>query len=244
MTDLPVSDDVDVPAAEDATTEVVSRRSRGRPRVPLDRIVTTALRVVNEEGADALSMRTLAQRLDTGTAVLYRAVANRAELIGHVVDFVFGEVEFDPDVFFGADWQQACLCAAQAMFDTLRRHRGIAPLLIEQVPTGPNTLALRERILAMLLENGFAPDAAARAYATTARYVVGFAAQLHGDDTVANLEATALSALFHELDPTDFPATIAVADYLPSMALEEQFRFGLQLLVAGLAALHDAAAKQ
>ena len=47
-----------------------ARRSPGRPPVPLERIVATALQIVDEEGADALSMRTLAQRLGSGTACL------------------------------------------------------------------------------------------------------------------------------------------------------------------------------
>ncbi|MFD6157407.1 TetR/AcrR family transcriptional regulator [Nocardia sp. NPDC060256] len=210
------------------------RRSPGRPRVPFDRIIETALRIVDEDGADALSMRTLAQRLDTGTATLYRAVANRAELIAHVVDHVFGKVEFDPQVFRGADWQQACLIGGQAAFDTLSRHRRVAPLLIEQVPTGPNAMAYRERFLAMLLNNDFAPAAAARAYATIARYVLGFAAQLHGHGTAADVDPTDLRSRYRGLDPTMFPATIAVAGSLPTMTLEDEFAFGLRLIVTGL----------
>ncbi|XUL90802.1 hypothetical protein ACQ86D_32705 [Streptomyces galilaeus] len=39
------------------------RRAAGRPPVPPDRIVAMALRIVDEEGADALSMRALAEHL-------------------------------------------------------------------------------------------------------------------------------------------------------------------------------------
>ncbi|MEV5838734.1 TetR/AcrR family transcriptional regulator C-terminal domain-containing protein [Nocardia sp. NPDC052112] len=218
-----------------------TRRSPGRPRVPFDRIVTTALRIVDEEGADALSMRTLAQRLDTGTAVLYRAVANRAELIGHVVDWVLGEIEIDDDAPDG-DWQRVCVAAGEAIFGTLRQHRGIAPLLIEQVPIGPNALLLRERVLAMLLAHGFPPESAALVYATLARYVVGFATQLAGHDTEANIDPAPIAALFRGLDPARFPATVAVADCLPMQTLESEFDFGLRLLVTGLVPLHEAAA--
>jgi len=226
-----------VSSAENLANESDSptRRSPGRPRVPFDRIIATALRIVDEEGADALSMRTLAQRLDSGTATLYRAVANRAELIAHVVDRVFGEVEFDPEVFRGGDWRQACLLAGQATFDALSRHRGAAPLLIERVPTGPNAMVQREQFLAMLLDNGFSHEAAARVYATIARYVLGFAVQLHGHGTAANPDAGGVSALYHQLDPALFPATRAVADSLPTSTLEEEFAFGLRLIVAGLA---------
>lgn len=235
MLEVSISDNVDVSPAERNAPE---RRRRGRPRVPLDRIVTTALRIVDEEGSDALTMRTLAHRLDTGTAVLYRAVANRAELLGHVVDWVFGEVEFDPDVLQDADWRQASQSAAQTIFDTLSRHSGIAPLLIQQVPTGPNALLVREKLLSVLLRNGFDPLDAARAYATLARYVIGFAAQFHGHNTAANIDASALTTFYQRLDAALFPATVAVADSLPSMTLEDEFRFGLQLLIAGLSALH------
>ncbi|MGK8486880.1 TetR/AcrR family transcriptional regulator [Nocardia asiatica] len=235
----PIGENATVPTADSDATETTGRRSPGRPRVPFDRIVTTALRLVDEEGADALSMRTLAQRLETGTAVIYRAVANRAELIGHVVDCVLGEVDIDDDATDG-DWQHACIAAAEAIFTALHRHRGVAPLLIEQVPTGPNALRLREQVLAMLLANGFPPQSAAMVYATVARYVVGFAAQLQGHDTEANIDPTALVALYRKLDPAQFPATIAVADCLPAQTLESEFHFGLRHLVAGLASLNTA----
>ncbi|MFI9412827.1 TetR/AcrR family transcriptional regulator C-terminal domain-containing protein [Nocardia gamkensis] len=218
-----------------------ARRSPGRPRVPFEKIVATAVQLVDEEGAAALSMRTLAQRLDTGTAVLYRAVTGRAELVGFVVDRVFGEVDLNVDATDG-DWQQASRTAAQAIFDTLSRHRGIAPLLIEQVPTGPHVLALRERFLTMLLDAGFAPEAAARTYAMLARYVLGFAAQLR-DPTAPDPEPARLTALFHQLDPADFPSTIAVADCLPAQRLEDEFRFGLDMIIDGLASHHDTAAE-
>ena len=199
-----------------------------------------ALRVVDEEGAEALSMRTLAQRLGTGTATLYRAVANRAELIAHVVDRVFGEIEVAPELFQGDDWQRACLTAAQAAFDTLRRHRRVAPLLIEQVPTGPNAMIFREQILALLLDNGFSREAAARAYATITHFVLGFAVQVQLHNAAADADSARIRALYHQLDPARFPATLRVADVLTQETLEEEFRFGLDLIVAGLAGMSDA----
>jgi TetR/AcrR family tetracycline transcriptional repressor len=190
----------------------------------------TALRIVDEEGADALSMRTLAQRLGSGTATLYRHFDNRREVIGHVVDRVFGEVEFSAEELAAMGWKRACASFAQAMFEVLRRHRNVAPLLIEQAPIGPNAMAQRERLLAVMLDNGFTAQRAARAYATVARYVLGFAIQL-GDHEFDNAE---LSRLIHKLDPETFPATHAVADHLP-VPLEEEFALGLELMIDGLA---------
>jgi AcrR family transcriptional regulator len=189
-----------------------------------------ALQIVDEEGADALSMRTLAQRLGSGTATLYRHFANRGEVIAHVVDRMFSKVEFSAGELARMGWQRACKSFAQAMFEVLRRHRNVAPLLVEQVPIGPNAMAHRELLLAVLLDNGFTPQLAARSYATVARYVLGFAIQLSGREP----DDANLSGLFHTLGPRVFPATRAVADYLP-VPLDEEFALGLELIVEGLA---------
>jgi TetR/AcrR family transcriptional regulator, tetracycline repressor protein len=210
----------------------IARRSRGRPPVPLDRIVDAALQIVDEEGADALSMRTLAQRLESGTATLYRHFANRSEVIAHVVDRVFSEVELSADELAVKGWQRACESFAQAVFAALRRHRNVAPLLIEQPPVGPNALAHRERLLAVMLDNGFSPQHAALSYATVARYVLGFAIQLSDHES----NHAELSRLFHRLDPQRFPATHSVADFLP-VPLDEEFALGLELIIDGLAKL-------
>ena len=210
-------------------------RPRGRPALPLDRILAAALELVDEQGADALSMRSLAQRLGSGTATLYRHFANRSELVAMMVDRMLGEVDFDADATATMPWQQACTSFAQQMFDVLGRHGNVASLLIGHVPMGPNALARREKILAILLANGFPPVVAAHAYATLSRYVLGFAIQLAG--SAAAEHDARLAAAFHELDPARYPATLAVADDLP-VPLEEEFAYGLRLIVAGLERSH------
>jgi AcrR family transcriptional regulator len=191
---------------------------------------------VDEDGADALSMRVLAERLDSGTATIYRHFAGRAELIAHVVDRVFSEAEFDAGVLEAMSWQQACHAIATTMYGALNRHKNVAPLLAAQVPIGPNAMALRERCLAVLLDGGFPPQLAARAYATLARYVLGFAIQLSAQSTADRLEDSQRSAIFRGADSSLFPATVAVADSLP-VPLEDEFAFGLELLIDGLSQL-------
>jgi TetR/AcrR family transcriptional regulator, tetracycline repressor protein len=216
-----------------ADQQPAGRRSPGRPPIPLDRIVTTALQIVDEEGAEALSMRTLAQRLDSGTATLYRHFNSRTDVIAHVVDRVFSAAELDAARLSAMTWQEACKAAAYSMFDALRHHRNVAPLLAEDVPIGPNALAARERLIAILLDNGFPRALAARSYAMLARYILGFAIQLTGHSTAGDLDDARLSQVFHGLDPQLFPATVAVADSLP-VPLEDEFVFGLELIVNGL----------
>jgi AcrR family transcriptional regulator len=213
-----------------------ANRSRGRPALPLDRILAAAVELLDEQGVEALSMRSLAQRLQSGTATLYRHFSHRSELVSMVVDHLLGEVDLDAHAIAQLPWQQACTLFAQHMFDALGRHGNVASLLIEYTPMGPNALANRELCLTVLLDNGFPPAVAAHAYATLARYVLGFAIQLSGSAPVNSQQDAELSATFHQLDPSRYPATVAVADDLP-VPLEEEFAFGLQLIVAGLARL-------
>jgi TetR/AcrR family tetracycline transcriptional repressor len=223
-----------VDTAKTSPEHASTRRSRGRPAMPPDRIVAAALELVDSQGADALSMRTLAQQLNSGTATLYRHFANRSALVAHVVDRVYGEVHLDAAELAGQSWQRSCEVVVRTMYGALNRHPNVTPLLLEQTPFGPNAMAIREICLSMLLDSGFAPDLAARIYATLSRYVLGFAIQFSGSpDTHAAQDAEA----FHNVDPSHFPATLAVADDMP-IPLDVEFSFGLDLLIKGLGQIH------
>ena len=199
----------------------------------MDRILAVALQLLDEHGAEALTMRRLAEALSSGTATLYRHFASREDLVAQVVDQVFAEMRDEPsgELLGGGElrWQNACRDMAHHMFVVLGRHPGAARLLIDVPPTGPNAMNQRERSLAILLASGFEPRMAARTYATLARYVLGFAMQL----TSAPGEE---QHLFAGLDAARFPATHALASALP-VSLEEEFFFGLELMLKGLGAL-------
>jgi len=202
-------------------------------RRPLDRefILTGALDIIDTHGAEALTMRALATHLDSGTTTLYRHFANRAALIAAVIDRVLGTIDNDSP---GGTWQQVCKFLAQQLFDTLAEHPNLAPLLIENPPTGPGTLVGREQFLAVLLRDGFTPEAAGRLYATVAHYVIGFAVQLRA-------HAEAASTLdIPGADPIRFPAIakIVASGVLP-MTLAEEFTYGLDLIL-GIDRLDDA----
>ncbi|MFE4516446.1 TetR/AcrR family transcriptional regulator [Kitasatospora sp. NPDC056783] len=67
-----------------------------RPRTPLlsrERIVAAALRLIDEEGLDALSTRRLATELSVSGPSLYNHFATKDELLDAVVDSVIGEVD-------------------------------------------------------------------------------------------------------------------------------------------------------
>ncbi|MGI8335137.1 TetR/AcrR family transcriptional regulator [Actinomadura scrupuli] len=207
-------------------------RSPGRPKMPFERIVDTALEIVDAEGADALTLRALAQRLGSSTATLYRHVDNRADLLGHVVERVFGEIKIDAGALEGAEWPHACELLATAMFDAIARHPRAVPLLMETVPTGPNAMAYRELGLSILLAGGFSPAAARTLLATLGRFVIGFAIQLRDDPDHQQADVRAGDTL-HRADPTRYPS-ISLTAAAATVPLAEEFALGLDLLIRGM----------
>src|SRR5580704_16518071 len=74
------------PAEPDPTT-----RGPGRPPIGLRRIIDVAIEILDDEGAGALSMRSLATRLGTSTATLYRHVNSKDEILAHITDRILGQ---------------------------------------------------------------------------------------------------------------------------------------------------------
>ncbi|MFE3068740.1 TetR/AcrR family transcriptional regulator [Streptomyces sp. NPDC059247] len=206
---------------------------RGRPALDTDHIIATALRLVDEHGAPAFSLRTLADALGSGTATLYRHFAGKDEILAHLVDRVLGETDLS-DLDALTTWQEVLTAMAHRFYDALRHHPHIVPLFMAQVPVGPNGLAQRERVLHALLAHGVPVGLAARAFAAVGHYVIGFAAQQHGPAAASPDTAPQLAAFYRQLDPATYPAITRAATALTSVPLVEEFRFGLGLLVTGL----------
>jgi AcrR family transcriptional regulator len=207
-------------------------REPGRPPLGLRRIIAVAIEILDDEGADALSMRSLATRLGSSTATLYRHVDSKDEILAYIADCIIGQANLE-----GAPrpaWQLACRAGARALYSTLTQHPNAIPLFVKQVPAGPNALAARENGITVLLAAGFPPRLAARGYTALAHFVIGFAIQQPLDETGNRERLGRLRAYYRSLDSRTYPATTIVADLLPGATIDEEFDFGLNLIIDGL----------
>lgn len=219
--------DHDIPA--------VVRRSPGRPPIETERIVEAALQIVDDGGAEALSMRSVAALLNSSTSTLYRHFPRRAVLIGTVIDRVLGEIDVDAENFRSLGWRQGCEKLSRGTFEAFRQHRQAALLLADHTPIGPNAAAVRERMLAVLMDGGFPVEVAAQSGAMLAHLILGFAIQLGGERDMSDADRTAFRKAVHGLDLTQFPATAAVkrARWRPT-TIDEEFGFALERVLDGL----------
>jgi AcrR family transcriptional regulator len=132
-------------------------RSTRRRRDPISRdaIVATAIRLLDAEGLDALSMRRIAEELDTGAASLYWHVGSKDGLLDLVFDQIIGEVAVPdprPD-----QWREQLKEVARSQRAISLRHPYIVRISIGRIPMGPNALRYSERVLAILRAGGLPP---------------------------------------------------------------------------------------
>jgi AcrR family transcriptional regulator len=219
------------------------RRKPARAREPLTReaIVDAAIRVLDRDGIDGMSMRRVADELGTGAASLYWHVRNKGELLNLLVDRVAGEVELPPPD--PERWQVQLKETGREMRRVLNTHRDLARATLGLIPVGPNTLAFGEWLLALLRGAGLPDRVAARAADVLSLYVGAFAFEESlglvsptGEDLPPQEILALIKDYWASLPPERFPHTLAVLDELFAGDLDERFEFGLEVLVSGLAA--------
>jgi TetR/AcrR family tetracycline transcriptional repressor len=107
----------------------VGKRS-GRPRAGEERlsreaILTAALRIVDDEGIDALTMRRLAATLQVNPMSLYHHLPNKAAVLAGLAELVFAGLEL-PDPGETVPWDEQLKDAARAYRNGLRQHPNLA----------------------------------------------------------------------------------------------------------------------
>src|SRR5262245_34273037 len=110
---------------------LVPYRDTRRPgrRVPLDRdrVVRAALALMEEEGLDGISMRTVAARLGVKAASLYRHVRDKEELLTLMADQLSAEIPHQ--ISAQGDWREAMKEMAHRLRRALQQHRDAARLM-------------------------------------------------------------------------------------------------------------------
>jgi len=228
-----------------------SRRSRAdKPALSREAIVDAAIRIVDEEGFDAVSMRRVAQEFGTGAASLYAYVANKDELMDLIVDRIMEQSAVDQgepaaDV---ADWQEQIKDMVRSGYQVMASHRDIARALLGRIPFGPNGLRNIEAMLRLLRAHGLPDHIAAYAGDLIGQYMVASAIegymwqQRHPSATPEQIgEAMSQVGDYLEALPKEeFPNLTALARIMvggndTDAPISDRFELGLDILVRGLA---------
>ncbi len=217
-----------------------SRRDRpAKPALSRDAIVEAALELVREEGIDALSMRRVAQSLDTGPASLYVYVANRDALWELLFDAALATVTTEPTD--PMRWrEQLHELAARIVRMMAVDYPGMARLAMAHIPVGDNSLRVVESMLSLLKAGGVSDQAAAYAadligsYTTATAYEQSLYAALYNDPEHVEREVGRIAERFANLSRERYPTIAALGDRMTMGDGEERFSLGLDVIVNGL----------
>ena len=166
-----------------------------------ERIAETALEIVDQDGHNALSFRTLAAALDISVAALQRRCTDLAGLLDLVTDHLAARL---PEIPAGAGWANATERRFTALYKLLTAHPGLVALRGARPWLGPQLLKrLVEPQLADSLRAGMTPEEAIVTYRRLYLLTLGSASFVDHRDPKAAQTATrqALAAL----DPDEFP---------------------------------------
>ncbi len=222
-----------------------------KPRYTREQIAAAALRIADDEGFDAATMKRIAAELGAGTMTLYYYVRNKTDVVALMQDAILAEA-LVPDDDLRGSWRQATAAIARRSRQVLMAHPWSLSSLNE-AQFGPNAMRHFEQSLAAAASTGLAAAARLELIAAVDDYVAGNA--MHAIEALTraklaeadpDMVAAAVSYGIALLESGDFPQLSAmyaesaesdepVGPPMTEAALTSQFERGLQALLDGLA---------
>jgi AcrR family transcriptional regulator len=199
------------------------------PALSLDRIVATAVTLLDAKGVDGLTMRGLASSLGAGAMSLYWHVANKEVVFDLALDAV---LEYrDPPPAEGTDWRADVIAMLMDWRACMLRHPWSASLLPRRA-LGPSMLLRLELLSRTLSRAGVAESDLNVAIWSLWNYVMGATVTLGNFERSDDDKATAQQRLasLGERYPT-----IERSRLLLDSDWDGAFRKGLDFLLDGLA---------
>jgi AcrR family transcriptional regulator len=207
---------------------VSSRDRPAKPPLSRDGVISVAMSILRDEGLERVTMRRLAQELDTGPASLYVYVSNAAELHGALLDELLAGFDLDRD-----DLAELL----HGYTELLMGHPGLARSILTLWPTGPHYLRLVDRILALLLRADVPVRQAAWGVDVLLLHATSLAAE-HGTRREAGAERDDRYLLVHaveEASADEYPALALARGELFSGAGGDRTRWQFDALIRGIA---------
>lgn len=206
-------------------------------RAPLDRhrIIEAAVRVADQGGLAAVSMRNVGKELGVEAMSLYHHLDGKEALLDGLADWVFAQIEL-PDG--DAPWRPAMTERAESARAVIAAHPWALGLIESRRSPGPSLLRHHDRVLECLRRNGFSVASAAHAFSAIDAYVYGFVLTELNLPFEAGEEAEDFVAEIRPLLPEEaYPYLVEqIAEQVVgrNYAYGDEFGFGLALILDGL----------
>lgn len=199
-----------------------------KPGVQLSRddVIQAAARVLEREGYDRLTMRTVAAELDVQAPALYWHVKSKEDLSLLLFDHLIDNLEYRPP---SDDWREDARHVLGALRRRLVETRDITRLFPDDYSSGPRAVRSLELGLGLMRRAGLPPGEAFHAYSAALSYVVGWARF-----EVTRRASDASAGADPPLPPAEALPNLAWALSSGAPDMERGFDYGVDLLIAGV----------
>ncbi|MBM7069712.1 TetR/AcrR family transcriptional regulator [Actibacterium sp. 188UL27-1] len=123
-----------------------------KPRLDTQKVIAAGLTIARSEGLEGLSMRRVAQVLDTGPMTLYNHIENREDLIARMVDEIALQIDVPPPRSLPAI--EEIIVVAMAGYHVLAKERWLVLHLLSGGRGSLFVVPLVERMLTALHQSG------------------------------------------------------------------------------------------
>lgn len=217
-----------------------AKRDAKTPRLDAERVIAGAVTLADQIGIDAFTIRKLADAIDAKPMTIYHHVPNKEAIIDGMVDLVFSEIALPPE---DLDWREAMLIRSRSMRRVLALHPWASPLMDSRGTPGMATLRHHDAVLGCFRSAGFSLELTGHAYAVIDAFLYGFALQEATLPATDGDEMTEFASAITEQMPVDLLPHLAEFSIervmQPGYDFGNEFEFGLNLILDGLAAAAD-----
>ena len=200
-----------------------------KQKLSKESIVQSALEMIDEAGEKGFSMRKLAKRLGVDPMALYHHHANKTALMNAVLQAMMEECGIPEPT---GNWQTDIRALCQGFRHLAHNHPGAFRAYEVHEDWLPAEHKLLEAFHAVLINAGFPPQETVRAVRCLLAYTESFAL----DEISGWLAPLDREEYANSLAAGDFPITTALLDEIVTPNTDEEFDFGLTILLRGLAA--------
>ena len=215
-----------------ASLNIVKLSTMAR-KISADAIVDAAFVVLDEHGADGLTLRAVAGRLDVQAPALYWHVRDKQQMLDEMATAVWRQVAIGADWERFARWEDALTAYARRTRQALLAHRDGARMFGGTRLTDPAVLQGQEPAIAWMQGQGFALVDIVDAVALITSFTIG-----HSIEEQARIQAEPgiydLATRDRLVGAAAHPLVAAVGHAMAEGGADAHFERQLGVLVAGI----------
>jgi AcrR family transcriptional regulator len=207
--------------------------SNSERRAPLsrERVLRAAIALADQSGLESLTMRRLGQELGVEAMSLYNHVARKDDILDGIVDLVLSDIEVPPT---GTGWRTAMRQRAISAHEVLLAHPWAALLIMSRFNIGPGMTRYLDATLGRLREGGFSIEGALDAWHTLDSHLYGFTLQQLNLPFEVEESRQVSADVLGQITAREYPHVVEVITEVMRSGREEDFEFGLDLILDGL----------